>query len=385
MLDRKQKFILAVSFAAILFFVAGNFVATKMASQSPFRPLAIFGEVVSHVSHDYVEEVDEKKVMNGAIAGFLEGLDPMCSYIEKSGVAQYETVKKSAESSPISITKRYGYGFILHIEPGSPAEEAGLKRGDFIRAINKHSTRDMGLFQLQAALSGPPPIECTIVRDNARGDGPTTITLKKTVMPPRPPLINTVKDGVTILTLNQMREGAAAGLRSALLADRRSGARESAPLRLALDLRGCTGNDYEEALRFLSVIISDGDIATRHDRSDKPQVYRTDSAGYVATPHCAVLVDGYTCSAPELIAASLKQRGIARLFGSRSYGTVREQRLYLFPDGSGVLLSSYEWTAADGKIITGKGVEPDVAEKETDETAPADPMLAAALSYLLSA
>jgi len=384
MVDSSRKVVLVVSLVAVLFFLAGNFVATRLDMKSPFRPLSIFGEVVSHVTKDYVEDVDADRAMKGAIAGFLEGLDPMCSYLDKDEVAQYERIRRLAEESDIAITKRFGYVLVMSVEPGSSAESAGLKQGDYIRAVNHESTRDMGLFQAQAALAGKPPIVLTIVRDSWRA-GPASVNLTVTAPPRRPPANLSTRDGLTILTLHRVRGGAADSLRSAVARSQAPDVPAAARNRLVVDLRGCTGTDYEEALRVLSTIAVEGEIATRRDRSGRPNVYRSDVSQHAGSPTCVVLIDEYTMGAAELIAASLKHKGLARLFGKKSYGAVREQTLRLFPDGSGVLLSTYEWTAADHAVITDRGVEPDVLQQESVKDAGKDPALEAAVAYLLKA
>ncbi|MEW6363710.1 MAG: S41 family peptidase [Acidobacteriota bacterium] len=380
MLDRKRKIVFAVSVAAVLFFAAGNFVATKMDSKTPFRPLSIFGEVISYVSTDYVEDVDERKAMRGAFAGFMEGLDPMCDFIEKEEIPRYDSVLAQARTHPVAVTRRYGYAYVMQVLPGSTADQDGLKRGDYIRAIDHKSTREMSLFQIRDALVSQHTSELMVVRDNWRAD-PILITLHPAAARPGPSAKVARRDGTTIVTVTRLRSGASGVLRTALLEMKAAGALNSG--RLVLDLRGCVGDDYDEAVRLIARLVGDGDLASRRGRAAKPDSYKADPAAYIGTPRCVLLVDGFTCGAAEIVAASLKSRGLAKIFGDKTYGYTREQRLYLLSDGSGAVLSTYEWTPPDGSTITGKGVDPDVPREPKPDAELPDPLLDDAIRYLL--
>lgn len=378
MLDKKQKIILAVSAAVAAFFASGNLVATRLASRAPFQPLSIFGEVVSYVAGDYVEEVDEVKAMNGAIAGFIEGLDPECSYLDKNEVAAFDHDSTLLDSSPVTIAKRYGYGYVLDVEKGSAAAAAGLKPDDYIRAIDHTSTRDMGLYHIATRLVTRPSVELTVVRDSWRAE-PVTLTIKNGPGPSIPPATVKRTADATIVEFHRIRAGAAAVLRKALhdgpAADHR---------RLVIDLRRCGGKDYDEAVTLVSTLVKGGEIAVRSGQSFKEEVFNAKESALVGSPpRTAVLIDGATSGAAEVVAASLKARGAARLFGARTYGAARQQRLFIMSDGTGLLLSIYEWMAPDKTVITGKGVQPDVEQKAKLAEEGGDPVMESAVNYLL--
>lgn len=379
-LDRRQKVLLAVSVAIVGFFATGNFVATRLESKAPFQPLAIFGQVVSYVSGDYVEEVDEKEAMEGAIAGFLEGLDPMCDYLESDEVAAYNQTAAAIEKLPFALSKRYGYGVVLQVEAGSAIETAGLKRGDYVRALDRISTRDMGLYHIYAAMLSKPTCELAIVRESWRAD-PITLTLKKTdLVAGAPASVATGKDGTTVVEFRWIRKGAAAVMQRALRASK------SAPESpLVLDLRGCGGNDFKEAIEIVSTVVKGGEVARRKGRAYKEEVFSSAESSFIVAPRLAVLVSSSTTGAAEIVAASLKFRGAARIFGGRTYGLAREQQLFRMSGGGGLILSIYDWASPDGKVVTGKGVDPDVVQEAegTGSGGSADPVMDAAIDYLL--
>lgn len=375
MLDRKQQVIVTISFAVVLFFVAGNFITTRLDPATPFRPLTIFGEVVSYVSGDYVEDVDESKAIRGALGGFLEGLDSGCSYLDASLVASYPKISPLVAASPVLITKRYGYGYVMQVEPGSAAEAGGLKPGDYIRGIDRASTRDMSLYEIQAAVAGRPAVDLAVVRDNWRSE-PVSIKLVNAAGAKSSPAATEIRGDVAIFKLYNLRSGAADALRKTLREMKLAGR-----TRLIVDLRHCGGMSYEEAVEMASSVIKEKELAHRAEQSQKKASYSAKAEAYVDSPRMAVLIDDHTHGAAELLASALKQSN-ARAFGGRTYGYTREQKLFKLSDGSGVLLSVYEWTGPDGAPITEKGIEPDVQLRADGGKPEADPVIEAAVSYL---
>src|SRR6478672_7824381 len=166
---RGRVLVLAVSVPVIAFAVVGGFMSKAMAREDSYQYLRIFEDVVTLIMNNYVEEVQVDKVMQGAMHGLADGLDPDSAYLNVEQVKLYEkNDSPGAGRTGLELTRQY-YLRVIAARDGSPAARAGLRPGDYIRAIDGQSTRDTTVYEGQRLLRGKPGTKVTlaVLRGNA--------------------------------------------------------------------------------------------------------------------------------------------------------------------------------------------------------------------------
>ena len=166
---RGRLFVLIVSVPIIAFAVVGGFMGKAMAREESYQYLRIFEDVITLIMNNYVEEVDADKVMHGAMHGLADGLDPDSAYLDAAQAKAYEKSEPAGSGrTGLELTRQY-YLRVVAARDGSPAAKAGLRPGDYVRAIDGQSTRDVSVYEGMRLLSGKPgtKVKLTVLRGNA--------------------------------------------------------------------------------------------------------------------------------------------------------------------------------------------------------------------------
>src|SRR5687768_7122331 len=154
MTSRTRLLVLAVSTPVIAFALIGGYLGQAMAKDETFQHLRVFEDVVGLVVDNYVEEVDVRKAMAGAMRGLADGLDPDSAFLPSDLV---KAIEANAAEGPadvgLELTRQY-YLRVVSARDGSPGAKAGLRTGDYIRAIDGRATRDMSAFEGRRLLRG---------------------------------------------------------------------------------------------------------------------------------------------------------------------------------------------------------------------------------------
>ena len=154
MSSRTRVLVMSISAPVIAFAILGGFLGRVMAREDTYQHLKIFDDVVGLISSNYVEDADIDKVMKGAMHGLADALDPDSAYLTP---AQVKQVESGAALPPagvgLELTRQY-YLRVIAARDGSPAAKAGLRTGDYIRAINDLPTRDMSVWEGMRTLRG---------------------------------------------------------------------------------------------------------------------------------------------------------------------------------------------------------------------------------------
>jgi carboxyl-terminal processing protease len=373
---------MAVSAPVIAFAIVGGFLGKVMAREDTYQHLKIFDDVVGLISSNYVEEVNLDKVMNGAMRGLADGLDPDSAFLSPEEVAQVESnVPLPSGDVGIELTRQY-YLRVIAARDGSPAAKAGLRTGDYVRAINDLPTREMSVWEGARALRGAPgsKVSLTIIRGNAAD--PHVVELTREDAPAADVTGRIAASGVGYMRIAAIGPKTAADVKSEVANLQKAGA-----TKLIVDVRRTTGSPLDSGLSVARLFVGKGTLAERETKGSEKEVIAASAGDGAISLPTSVLIDTGTTGAAELFASALSGNDRATLVGERTIGRAAVQKLIKLPDGSGLWLSTTKYLTPSGTPLHGKGLEPSVTVDEPDvefgQPAPTtDPVLDKALEGL---
>jgi carboxyl-terminal processing protease len=277
------------------------------------------------------------------------------------------------------LSRQY-YLRVVSVRDGSPAAKAGLRSGDFIRAIDKRSTKDISTYEGDRMLHGAAgsKVSLLVIRGNAADPHEVDLTRERAAASD---LTSKMADPMTgYVHVVEFSKRAPVQVKQAVDALAKTGAS-----RYIIDLRGATRGDLDDALATARMFVKMGTLAIRETKGNKETVAAQPGDGAIAAP-VVLLVDQSTARAGEVFAAALDGNKRAEMIGEHTLGSAARQRLVKLPDGSAMLLSYLRYLAPDGNAIHEKGLQPEVQVDEPDiefgSAAPAiDVTLRRALEY----
>ncbi|HTM03636.1 MAG TPA: S41 family peptidase [Vicinamibacterales bacterium] len=382
MTSRTRLWVLLVSTPVIAFILVGGYLGQAMAAKDDtLQHLRVFEDVVGLVINNYVEEVDVKQAMRGAMRGLADGLDIDSAFLTPELVKTYESNTNPGPADiGVDIIRQY-YLRIISARDGSPAAKAGLRTGDYIRAIDGKATRDMSAFEGARLLHGAAGSKVTllIIRGNAADPHEVTLTRER---PAGTEVTSKMADASTgYVRVYEFSKDSAAKFKQTFESLAKSGA-----TRYVIDLRGTSKGDLDDGLAAARLFVKSGTLAVKQSKTTKETVSANAGDGAISSRLVLVTNPG-TSGAAEVFAAALDGNKRAELVGERTLGRAARQRLVKLPDGSGLLLSVTRYQTPDGKDIHEKGLMPEVAVDEPDvefgsTPPPGDPILDRALKIV---
>jgi len=382
MTARTRLVVLFVTAPVIVFALVGGVLGKSWTREEVYQDLRVFEDVVSLISSNYVEDVELSKVMRGAMRGLAEGLDPDSAYLTPEELRRFEGADKMpAAGVGVELTRQY-YLRVIAARDGSPAAKAGLRPGDYIRAVNGKPTREMSVPEGMALLRGAAgsKVSLLVIRGNAAEPHPVELVRE---VPNGADVTARIEQGhVGYVRIASFGPGVAAAV-SAKVAE----LAQAGVTALALDIRNTATGALDAGLDTARVFVASGTLALKETKGAARQPVTADGTGSTVKLPAVVLVNDGTSGAAELFAAALAGNQRAELLGERTQGRAAMQKLVRLPDGAGMLISNAWYLTAAGDPIHEKGLTPAVAvevpEVEFGATPPAaDPILEKALERL---
>jgi carboxyl-terminal processing protease len=380
---RTRLSVLLISTPALAFVLVGGLMGQQPAASGDktYQNLAVFQDVVNLVMTHYVAEVKTDRVMDGAMRGLADGLDPDSAYLNTGLVRSVETGEALPEGDVgIELTRQY-YLRVIAARDGSPAAKAGLQTGDYVRAIDGKPTRDVSVFEGSRLLRGKPgsKVTLTIIRGNAAE--PHEVPLVREKPAGTSVTSKVVAPGIGYLRVATFHSEVADELRRHASDLASAGAKS-----LIVDVRRTAEGSFENGISAARVFVKSGTLAIKAGREKSPREVIEAKAGDgpIQIPVTLLVTTG-TAGAAELFAAALDGNGRAELIGERTLGRAGVQKLVKLPEGRGLWLTYARYLKPDGEQLHGRGITPDieVEEPEAEFGAPAsetDPILDAALA-----
>ena len=322
--------------------------------------VAAFSAALRLVREYYAGEADESALYEGAMRGMVESLDdPHSAYLDSYQVQQ-TAVQTRGEFGGIGVYIEPGAAgaVIVEVQQDGPAMAAGVEAGDLVTAVDGKDCAGMPLGELVTRIRGKigSSVELTLQHS---GTGETvTVPITRARITLDSVSWRIIEPGIGYINIRQFDEKCADKFKEGLEALGAQGRLEG----LIVDLRGNTGGLLRQAVDVSDLFLSEGVIAQLESRLSAEQD-TLEARPEVAVPRdvpLAVLVDGGTASAAEVFAGSLQEHGRAVLIGTATFGKGSVNRVFGLPDGSGLFLTVAHYTVGSGRVIEGKGIEPDI-------------------------
>ncbi len=366
----------AIILMFIVGFLSGDLTASRNSAQANvvFGKLKIFGDVLSVIQTSYVEEPNVDNLVQGAIKGMLQTLDPHSSYLTPDMLKQVEVETKGVFGGlGIEIGVKDGILTVIAPIDDTPAFRAGLQAGDKIVKIEKESTRDMTVTEAVKRLRGEPGTKVTISIVREGLNEPRAYTITRDIIKIKSVKSKAMGDGIAYVKLTQFQQDTSSELEKALQAAQK----EKGGLRgLVLDLRNNPGGLLDQAVKVSDEFIESGLIVYTDGRIESQKYkYLAHKEGTWTGFPIVVLVNAGSASASEIVAGALQDHGRAILLGTRTFGKGSVQTILPLEDGSALRLTTARYYTPNGRSIQAKGIEPDIVVRDGRETPDGHPSI----------
>lgn len=333
--------------------------AVSSAGAVDYEELKKFSRALEVIRRNYVEEVDDKKLIEGALTGMLADLDPHSSYMdpEMYGHMQVET---KGEFGGLGIEISSDEGGIRVVSPieDTPAYEAGIKAGDLIIKIDDELARDMPLQEAVKKMRGEPgtAIDLTIFREGEQA--PLEFHIVRDKIQVRSVKSDFMAPGYAYLRITQFQERTDKLLREAVkeLSTQFGGNLYGA----VLDLRSNPGGLLDQAVSVTDLFLEKGNIVSTRSRTGNDLSFTAKPGDILQGIPLVVLINNGSASASEIVAGALQDSHRAVLMGTTSFGKGSVQSLIPMPDGSALKLTTALYFTPSGRSIQATGINPDI-------------------------
>jgi carboxyl-terminal processing protease len=326
--------------------------------QETYKQLNLFGDAFQRVQEQYVEEVTDEKLIESAISGMLQSLDPHSSYLSAESYKDMQ-VKTKGKFGGLGIEVTMEDGVIKVVSPidDTPAAKAGMKSGDLIIGVDGESVRGLTINESVSKLRGPvgSKVIITVVRDEK---DPYEIEIKRDVIKIKSVKHNMIKN-IGYVRLTTFSDSTTSGLKKAVnkikkdIGDKFQG--------LILDLRNNPGGLLNQSITVADSFLNQGEIVSTQGREDDDtsRVFAKKGDLINGKP-LVVLINSGSASASEIVAGALKDHSRAIIIGTRSFGKGSVQSIIPLAGNGAMRLTTARYYTPSGVSIQAKGIEPDI-------------------------
>lgn len=360
---------LAITFGGIV----SGFIGTKTVlavTKSRFEKLELFNKVLFLVESHYYREVDTDKLIQGAIRGMMDTLDPHTTFLDEELFARMQE-DTSGEFGGLGLEVTQKDGLIIVITPveDSPAFKAGIKPADKIVEINHESVIGLGLNKAVEMMKGKAgsAINLGVAREGQQGILYFDITrqiIKKSAVKAA-----VVRDEYIYIRLTQFMKDVGEQVAAKIVESKKLISKNKGELKgIVLDLRSNPGGLLDEAVNISSIFLKNGVVVSTEGRNKKEKDIRyVKKTGHKElTVPMVVLVDGASASASEIVAGALQDQQRAIIMGVQTFGKGSVQTISKIDDKTGVKLTIAQYMTPQGRKIQAIGIKPDVVIEEVE-------------------
>ncbi|PYR42250.1 MAG: hypothetical protein DMF93_06275, partial [Acidobacteria bacterium] len=319
---RTRVIVMSITAPVVAFAILGGFLGKVMAREETYQHLRIFDDVVGMIANYYVEEADMDKVMLGAMHGLADSLDPDSAYLTPAEVKQVESGTPLPPAGVgLELTRQY-YLRVIAARDNSPAAKAGLRTGDYVRAINDKPTREMSVWEGMRALRGAPgsKVSLTIIRGNAAD--PHVVELTREPEPGSAVSARIAAPAVGYVRVAALGRDTADQLKANVDDVVKRGA-----AKVIVDVRRVSSGAIDDGLAMARLFVAKGTLAQRESKSGAHETIAASAGDGAITVPIVVLIDTGTSGAAEVFASALAGNNRAELIGEHTIGRAAAQKL----------------------------------------------------------
>jgi carboxyl-terminal processing protease len=327
-------------------------------SSETYRALSLFGDVFEKIRQDYVEDVNDEKLVEAAINGMLTSLDPHSGYLNAKNFKDMQ-IQTRGEFGGLGIEVTMENGLVKVVSPidDTPAAQAGIKPGDYITALDSEPVLGMTLEEAVEKMRGPinSSIKLTIRREKQQ---PFDVTLKRATIRIQS-VRSQVYDNIGYLRISSFSEQTDEGVKAAIKKMKDTLGKKLAGV--VLDLRNNPGGLLDQAVAVSDDFLDRGEIvSTRGRRPEDVQRFNSHGRDLIAGLPMVVLINGGSASASEIVAGALQDHHRAVLLGTRSFGKGSVQTIIPLGSHGAMRLTTARYYTPSGRSIQARGIEPDI-------------------------
>ena len=349
----------------ILSFIFLNYFNLNAYSKNDlYEKIDLFGEVLEKIKKDYVDDVDQSEMMDSAINGVLQSLDPYSAYMSPELFKEMQT-DTSGEFGGLGIEIGMEAGVVKVISPidGTPAANAGIKAGDYIVKIGKEQVQGKSLMEAVKLMRGPvgTSIDLTIRRKNTKKALEFKITRKVIQVQSVSSEIISKDKNIGYIRLKSFNENSD----EQFLKSIKKFEKNSKVKGYILDLRNNPGGLLTQAINITDFFLDDGEIvSTKGRKISETRKFFARKGDEIKGKPIIILINNGSASASEIFAGALKDHKRAIILGENSYGKGSVQSIIPLNNGGGMRLTISKYYLPSGKSISEVGVTPDIYLEE---------------------
>jgi len=349
-------------FIIIIFFTSNLYGNTN---EELYKKIDLFGEVLEKIKKEYVDEVDQSKMIDSAINGALQSLDPYSAYMSPEIFESVQTDTKG-EFGGLGIEISMEAGVVKVISPidDTPAAKAGIKAGDYIVKINGEQVQGKSLMEAVKMMRGPvdSKINLTIRRKGEKKALEKTII--REIIQVKSVEAKMIKENIGYLRLKSFNNNSSEQLVKKI----NNLEKKNKPIGYILDLRNNPGGLLTQAINVTDFFLNDGEIvSTKGKKLIENRRFFAKKGDKVKGKPLIVLINGGSASASEIVAGALKDHKRAIILGESTYGKGSVQSIIPLSDGGGIRITVSKYYLPSGNSISEVGVAPDIFIEEEEK------------------
>ena len=330
-----------------------------------YKKIDLFSEVLDKINKEYVEDINQSEVMDAAINGVLQSLDPYSAYMSPESFENMQT-ETSGEFGGLGIEVSMEAGVVKVISPidGSPADEVGVKAGDYIVKINEHQVQGKTLTEAVDLMRGPvgSDIEITVRRKGVRKAIVFKIT--REVIKIQSVKSQKINENIGYIRLTAFNENSSSQIKKKI----NEFTKDKKIKGYILDLRNNPGGLLSQAIKISDFFLSNGEIVSTKSRKESENRRWFANKGDIINGKVLIVLINYgSASASEIVAGALKDNKRAILIGENTYGKGSVQSIIHLKNNGAIRLTISKYYLPSGKSISEVGITPDIEVAEGDD------------------
>ena len=330
-----------------------------------YKKIDLFSEVLDKINKEYVEDINQSEVMDAAINGVLQSLDPYSAYMSPESFQNMQT-ETSGEFGGLGIEVSMEAGVVKVISPidESPADEVGVKAGDYIVKINEHQVQGKTLTEAVDLMRGPvgSDIEITVRRKGVKKAIVFKIT--REIIKIQSVKSKKINDNIGYIRLTAFNENSSTQIKKKV----NEFTKDKKIKGYILDLRNNPGGLLSQAIKISDFFLTNGEIVSTKSRKESENRRWFANKGDIINGKVLIVLINYgSASASEIVAGALKDNKRAILLGENTYGKGSVQSIIHLKNNGAIRLTISKYYLPSGKSISEVGITPDIEVAESDD------------------